>query len=163
MRLTVFFFFVFACALANAQSLWKSSVYKMTPHQVQELFPSAIRPAEPDSLNSGATELLRISEIELEGYAFAASFFFKEDGLEQVMLIATGIENGLDGRRAYAALAKALTAKYGDQLPAIEPPKNETNQSLSWVEGKTNITLLYREYSYSAPILNVIYRVRPST
>jgi len=156
-------FFLSVCSLANAQSLWRGSQYGMKLEQIMDLFPSAKQPVHPDSLYNGATELVRISEFEIEGYVFSVSFFFKNEALDQVMLSASGIETAQDGQLAYALLLNSLTEKYGDQEQNNQPAKTKTSLSSSWALEKTEILLHYSEFPYSEPILNVIYRLRPSS
>lgn len=72
-----------------AQELWRGAREQMTPEQVQQLFPEAKKPADPEEL-VGSRELLRVDVVDIYGRKFDAGFYFKRKKLAAVKLRPLG-------------------------------------------------------------------------
>jgi len=162
MRISYLFTFVLGfCVLmpVSAQSLWKDSAYDMTPDQIQELFSDAKPPGQPDSVYSGAKELLQIRETEMYGLTFQVSFFFKDDGLKQIIMTASEEASGID---TYTSLSALFNFMYGMGTSNGYSRGTSISQSTNWFSGDTRITLHYSDGEVVEPILNLIYRAQSS-
>lgn len=78
-----------------AQELWRGAREQMTLEQVQELFPEARKPADPEEL-VGSVELLRVDSVDLYGRKFDAGFYFKRKKLAVVKLRPLGEMTEID-------------------------------------------------------------------
>jgi hypothetical protein len=157
--------FLALCALplcASGQALWQKTSYGMTLKQVQAVVPQAAVPKEPSHLNGNVLEHLRIENYAVVGKPFVVRFYFEADKLVQVMLEALKEDSLIEYSSTFDALAEVLRAKYG-----VERSKKNRDNSLSmihestWVDGKTDITLLLTSAgdtsSGAFTLLNVVY------
>lgn len=152
---------------ANVQSLslWKESEYGMSPAQIQELFPNAQPPSDPNELYGGAWELLRISDVEIVGHKFTSSFYFKNHRLTQVMLSLTDNETAHSGMKIFNSIIDALRKKYGTELSNTDETVNSLYKSLNltWLSGRTYIRLNYSCIGKNSEYININYNVRLPT
>ncbi|WP_269914008.1 hypothetical protein [Acinetobacter sp. HY1485] len=100
---------------AYSKTLWQSTTTGMTVNQVQKLFSDAdrISPIAIQTLGSGAKSLLELKSYKIGINYYKATFYFKDNGLNQVTLTL------LDGQYAlgaYKSLTDAFRIKYGAEV-----------------------------------------------
>lgn len=147
---------------ASAQSLWQESKYGMTLAQVQTKFPDASPPADPETIYGGAAELLRITDVEMVGHKFIASFFFKDERLVQVMLILEE-KNGTAAKQVFDSLSEEFKARYGAEVLKEKKSGTMTAYRSKWMHEETSIILYFNVMEPHEPILNIVYQVRPAS
>ncbi|SDU15833.1 hypothetical protein SAMN05216210_2114 [Halopseudomonas salegens] len=132
----------------------------MTPVQIQQLFPGAQPPGIQGSLYGGAKELLAVPDVEIAGNTFVASFFFKDNGLTQVMLKLTGEETTDGMERAYVSLYGAFRAKYCDEELTTMNTAFMRTMTTEWLPEGRRVILRYFECRDCISDLSIVYQVR---
>jgi hypothetical protein len=133
----------------------------MAPEQVRKVVPEAL-PVVVDrgTLNSGAEELLRIDNYEIVNEKFAASFYFKDQKLVQVMLSLVNPGSFATTMGVFDALTEALRAKYGSELSRRISQSPFPTADATWLSGRTNIGITLMAATENFVRLNINYQVR---
>lgn len=149
------------CWHASAQTLWQDTAYGMSVEEVRAVVPGAVSPTNPNSLQDGAEELLRLESFELVGEAFKGEFFFKDDKLVQVSFYLPEGYSANAGRRIFDSLTSALRAKYGQELSReVEENPGGRKAEATWLWGQTNIGLSLFSAGADFVLLKLEYQVK---
>ncbi len=83
--------FVLLAGVLHGQTLWPGTTAGMSVGQVQRMLPDAHEPEKAIDLPAGrGTELLDLDSIVIADRKFKVRFFFKQEQLVNVTLVATG-------------------------------------------------------------------------
>lgn len=145
---------------ASAQALWGASQYGMTVEQTKKAFPEAKAPIKSAKLGDGATELLRIENIELVNEKFDAQFFYMNSRLVQVTLTVRGNPSFHSAFLIFQRLETALNVKYGQPMGRKVERGMPNVAGADWQSGRTNINLLAMAVGNNDAVLNINYQVR---
>ncbi len=148
----------------HAQVLWKDVRVGESTTSIQKRFPKATRPSTPTSLSDGSIELLRLPNTTVQGHAFDALFFFKQEKLTQTSLELRESGGAVFALQTFRTLKSAFEAKYGapddEQNQDFDAPTGPASfRSASWRSGRTLITLSYATAAGKLIVLNVAYRL----
>lgn len=159
----LFFVLGLMCCSAQAQELWRSAVYGMTPAQLQSALPEAAQASKPAPLSNGATNLLSLRNVQIVGRPFEANFYFLEDRLVQVTLLAeiSGVVN--DSLFVFEDIARALRDKYGLELnKQIKRDTLGASASADWITTEITIST-YASIFPSSGNIYITYKSRKAS
>ena len=159
----LFFVLGLMCCSAQAQELWRSAVYGMTPAQIQSAFPEAALASKPAPLRDGANNLLSLRNVQIVGRLFEADFYFLEDRLVQVKLVAeiSGVVN--DSLLVFEDIARALRDKYGPELnKEMKRDGLGATASADWITKEITISTYASVFSSSGKIY-ITYKSRKAS
>lgn len=159
----LFFVLGLMCFSAQAQELWRSAVDGMTPAQIQRAFPEAAPPSKPSPLRDGSNNLLSLNNVQIVGKPFVADFYFLEDRLVQVKLVAevSGVVN--DSLLVFEDTARALRDKYGPELnKEMKRDVLGATASADWMTKEITISAYASVFSSSGKIY-ITYKSRKTS
>ena len=159
----LFFVLGLMCCSAQAQELWRSAVYGMTPAQIQSAFPEAAPISKTAPLRDGANNLLSLRNVQIVGRLFEADFYFLEDRLVQVKLVAeiSGVVN--DSLLVFEDIARALRDKYGPELnKEMKRDGLGATASADWITKEITISTYASVFSSSGKIY-ITYKSRKAS
>lgn len=114
MRILLFFAaFVFS-NLANSQELWKDAEYGDSVEEVKEKFPESSGPFRSDNLLANGISSLMVVPVLVADRKFKASFYFDDNGLYRVVLIADVIFTKHETDATEDVIIGALVKNYGN-------------------------------------------------
>lgn len=151
------------CCSAQAQELWRSAVYGMTPTEIQRAFPEAAPPSKAAPLRDGANNLLSLRNVQIVGKPFDADFYFLQDRLVQINLVTeiSGVVN--DSLIVFEEVARVLRDKYGLELnKEIKRDVLGARASADWMTNEITISTYASVFSSSGRIY-ITYRSRKAS
>ena len=159
--LVIFSILTLLSLCCQAQTLWRETVVGMSPDEVRKLVPEAEPPAgKAGVLADGAVEILRVSQFELLGERFAASFYFKDEKLAQVTLALQGEKSFPAALSTFDSLSEALRTKYGSEISRRVSQTPFPSANATWLSGRTNISATVFSVARGHLVFNVNYQVR---
>lgn len=136
--------------------LWQNLSAGMVPDEVRAVRPDAIENRSPETLATGAQDILIIPDFLLNGDAYTVHLYFADQRLVQVTL---SIGDAAATISAAEGMLTLLRAKYGPELSLSEPEPYDLLQNLTaeWLAGNgVDISLV----CYSGICLNIVYQTR---
>jgi len=146
---------------AHAQELWRGATVGMTQKQVQSLFPGAAFGSH-ERVASGATEELRAEE-EIAGAPFTANFYFRNDGLLEIVLDRAEIMNTrpADAHNTFVQMREDFARAYGPASNCQVGRNINMVESCDWESTSTSVTLIHFDVQDQPLLLKAIFR-KPS-
>ena len=154
-NILVCFAMMFAVMAAHAEPMWGKAEYGASAAEIAKLFPegASVTPTEKQRLDSGAMLRFQIENVEILGKSFAASFYFLDDGLKQVVLRHKSQENAHSCELTAGAVQEALRAKYGPDIKSTRSGGLGVMRDASWTSGKTTISMTM--FAYNTPSCSI--------
>ncbi|MDH5835221.1 hypothetical protein [Luteimonas kalidii] len=144
---------------AGASEPWQGLRHGMTPEQVQQRFPQAKPPAEPDTLAGGAIEGLRLPGATLAGHPATVAYFFGHEGLVQASATLDDRLARADGMQAFEAIVRELAATHGAPHAQAWTHEPWQRRSMEWrVEG-IPLRVLYSDMGETS-LVKLIWQAR---
>jgi hypothetical protein len=142
---------------AVAVPLWQNLEAGMSPADVRNAYPQAIKPDALSTVESGATCRLVIPTV-IEGSAtFGVCFYFLGEDLVQVTLSAIA-----PTRTAFENALKMLRGRHGRELLSGRDTCQEgkvTGCSANWLDSVgNNVNLTFLQVPQFLPVLNISYQ-----
>ncbi len=145
---------------AKAQALWQGTSYGMTPQEVLSVLKGAHPPSHSERLGNGASELLRLQDVQISNETFDAKFYFSQQRLVQVTLGLQRERDFSSAVRTFDSITEALRAKYGNEINKRSERGLMNRTSATWISGRTNIAVLCMSVGPNDAVLNINYQVR---
>jgi len=131
--------------ISKADDGWQKAKWGMSPTQVTELYPDAIKLTEPNTYEQKGVKYsspLRLPSYDLVGTRFFVDFLIDAQGNFAGTMLGTPATGGLQADSLeieYRNLKELLTRKYA-QPPSVEHKEGGGETSV-WAAGKTEIRL----------------------
>jgi hypothetical protein len=132
---------VAALQLTQQQVLWSVTEPGMTVEEVRRAIPTATPPAAPKQLANGLELKLVAFGVDNLERAFDAELYFRDGGLQKVLLHPTRRLTAGAAASAFEELRHAASLRYGKERPAGIPSVAGTAAEARWVSGRVTITL----------------------
>jgi hypothetical protein len=129
----------------------------MTEDEVKAVVPNAVKPKTPSTIEGGATELLRLEEIEVEEIPFTALFYFKEGKLLQVTLTVKDRRKFQDSLDRFEVLRSYLRKKFGNENASKSSRGLPSYEQLFWITEERMVALFLMGVTGDA-VLNIVYQ-----
>ena len=125
----------------DAQILWRNTHSGMSPKELKQSVKGLIFPGNPQTWGNGTIEMFDLEKVIISNYIFTARFLFKQQKLEQVTLELNEKPSWGETMNIYDELFQTLKYKYGNPVfhELSGPPYYR--KELTWLSGKTNVTL----------------------
>jgi hypothetical protein len=130
-----------ALQLTQQQVLWNTTEPGMTVEEVQRAVPRATPPAEPRQLADGLELKLVAFGVDNLERAFDAELYFRDGGLQKVLLVPTRRLTAGAAASAFEELRHAAARRYGKEQPAGPAASAGTTAEARWIAGRVTITL----------------------
>jgi hypothetical protein len=156
---SIFLAFLFLLTSSvGAQSLWNGTKYGMSVKQVKVIFPDAVSPLKPESMDCCGKALLALNDFTLVDKQFSVSFFFKADALQLVQLSLVKANNYSNSKSVFDSLVEVLRSKYGKEIKYDDSKSSYGNIiQATWMSGRTNISLSLVSVGKDLAYVNVSY------
>ena len=143
------------------QELWDGTRFGMTLAQVAAAFPAA-QSGTLARLRSGASNGLTISEYSVGDDKFEIDFYFRNGGLEEVVLRASEVESrpSEDNQSTFDRLVATTTDAHGRPSGCQMARSITLFRGCEWHSKDTQIDIIYVELGGQGVILNAYYRPR---
>ena len=153
----------FISVSAQAQTLWGSTSYGMSPAEVLKVVQGvhSVKNGSTLGTEQKAKELLRVDDYQVVNESFKIRFYFTKEKLVQVTLNLNKERNFDQTLFVFERLSDVLRAKYGKEISRkVDYSVFLNNAYANWVSDRTNINLLVTTVGDNPATLNLNYQIR---
>jgi hypothetical protein len=139
--------------------LWRGARVGMTPDQVRSVFPAAKTVFNGEALPDNAKQRLMLTGVRLPtGETAVAGFYFRDDSLNEVRLIADvpAYQTAANVQRA-AAIAQSLTPTFGKPV-TCGTRDGLLSYECDWLIHGLSVSVTYMDVAGQTPFLETAIR-----
>lgn len=142
MRAVVFSGLLLCCTVAQSGVLWGKAEVGGNLDTIKRAHPEGreVQPTDLQRLDSGAKLLYEIEGVQVNKDAYKASFYFKDNALEQVTLKSDTNVAGHLCDAQYSSLHSALSGKYGAPVNVRGAAPSRGISQSTFVSGGLNVS-----------------------
>jgi|GEM_PF-1281827 len=149
---------------ARAQALWGETTVGMTPSEVIKIVEGSHLIEDGSTLETGATELVRLDDLRVVKELFKARFYFIDDKLSQVTLSLNKERSFPLSLLVFQSLTDALSSKYGKVISRnIDSRSSLKIAKASWLSDGTHINLQLVAVDDAPTSFNLNYQLHLSS
>lgn len=172
--IVIAFIIVITSGQTYATNLWDKASFGMTINEVKKIYPDAMYYKKPETMGTKEQKIrckniLKFDHVNVGGYDFTSNFCFRNNKLQQILLVINGKMNADQGLFAYEHVRSALLKKYGNSYlekttyyhfpSGYQALSKSQSRVLTWLKSNdVQIKLLFFIVTEDMININIVYQ-----